>query len=146
MSGKIIAVCGGDGSGKSTICANLASALADEKLVIVFGTRIDYPSIQSFFSMLIPEEKSIKKLYEHMSMDISMDIREYLVQYQKSNIFLLSLPDNAKVLTFADDSILPSEQQCKNIIISLQEICDYLIIDCDTNISNTMSAWGLNYY
>ena len=47
MSGRIIAVSGGDGVGKSTVCANLASLLSeDDKLVIVFGTRTDYPSIQ----------------------------------------------------------------------------------------------------
>lgn len=145
MNGKIIAVCGGPGSGKSTICVNLAAALGEEKLIIVFGTRLDYPSIQSFFNTAIPEQKSIKKLYQDLSMDLNIDIKECLVQYQKSNIFILSSPDNAKVLAFADDSLSPSRQQCENIIIALQQNCDYLIIDCDMNISNHMSAWGLNY-
>lgn len=145
MSGKIIAVCGGVNSGKSTICANLASVLSEDKLVIVFGVRTDYPSIQSFFDVLVPEERSIKKLYEDISMNMSFDIREYLVQYQKSNIFVLSAPDNTKALTFADENLLPSRQNCKNVIIALQQLCDYLIIDCDTNISNNISAWGLNY-
>lgn len=145
MGGKIIAVCGGNGSGKSTICTNLAVALSADKIVIVFGTRTDYPSIQSFFNVLIPEEKSTKKLYEDISMNISVDIKEYLIQYGRSNIFILSVPDNTKALTFADESLLPSRQQCKNIIIGLQQLCDYLIIDCDTDISNNISAWGLNY-
>lgn len=146
MSGKIVAVCGGDGSGKSTVCANLASLLSeDNKIVFVFGTRTDYPSIQSYFNVCISEEHSLKKLYEDVSMNLSIDIKEYLVQYKNSNVFLLSAPDNAKALTFADKNLMPTKQQCKNIIISLQQLCDYLIIDCDTDINNSMSAWGLNY-
>ena len=49
MNGKIIAVCGGNGVGKSTICTNLATVLSEDKIVILFAPRTDYPSIQSFF-------------------------------------------------------------------------------------------------
>jgi MinD-like ATPase involved in chromosome partitioning or flagellar assembly len=146
VSGRIIAVSGGDGVGKSTVCANLASLLSeDDKLVIVFGTRTDYPSIQSYFNILVPEERSLKKLYEDVSMDLSIDIKDYLVQYKNSNVFILTVPDNTKALTLADENLMPTQQQCKNIILSLQQLCDYLIIDCDTNIRNAMSAWGQNY-
>jgi len=31
------------------------------------------------------------------------------------------------------------------VLIALQRMCDYLIIDCDTNVTNHVSAWGLNY-
>ena len=103
MSGRIIAVSGGDGVGKSTVCANLASLLSeDDKLVIVFGTRTDYPSIQSYFNILVPEERSLKKLYEDVSMDLSIDIKDYLVQYKNSNVFILTVPDNTKALTLAE--------------------------------------------
>lgn len=146
MAGKIIAVCGNAGSGKSTICASLAATFSEQnKIVIVYGTRIDYPSIQSFFNELVPEERSIKKLYEDISLNISVHIKDYLVQYKNTNIFLLTLPDNADVLTLAESKILPDEQQCKNIILSLKNVCDYLLIDCDTDISNHVSAWGQNY-
>jgi len=144
MSGKIIAVCGSSGAGKSTVCTNLAMALSKDNIVVVYGTRTDYPSIQSFFNTLIPDEKSIKKLYENISLDIPIDIKDYLVQYEDSNIFILSAPDDLRVLTLADEHLTPSERQCKNVLISLRNICDFLIIDCDTNISNPMSAWALN--
>lgn len=52
MNGKIIAVCGGNGVGKSTICTNLATVLSEDKIVILFAPRTDYPSIQSFFDMI----------------------------------------------------------------------------------------------
>lgn len=145
MNGKIIAVCGGAGAGKTTVCVNLAAALGEDNVVIVFGTRTDYPSLQSFFNVAVPDGKGVKKLYEDISMDLSVDIKDYLVQYQDSNIFMLTVPDSTKVLTFADTAIIPPQQQCKNILLSLRELCDYLIIDCDTDINNHMSAWGLNY-
>lgn len=146
MAGKIIAVCGNAGSGKSTICASLAATFSEQnKIVIVYGTRIDYPSIQSFFNELVPEERSIKKLYEDISLNTNIQIKDYLVQYRNTNIFLLTLPDSADVLTLAESKILPDKQQCKNIILSLKNVCDYLLIDCDTDISNHVSAWGQNY-
>ena len=145
MNGKIIAVCGGNGVGKSTICTNLATVLSEDKIVILFAPRTDYPSIQSFFDMNIAENKSLKKLYDDMSIEESVDIKEYLVQYKNSNIFILSAPDTTNVLTFADNKILPEQNKCINMLIALQRMCDYLIIDCDTNVTNHVSAWGLNY-
>lgn len=145
MNGKIIAVCGGNGVGKSTICTNLATVLSEDKIVILFAPRTDYPSIQSFLDMNIAENKSLKKLYDDMSIEESVDIKEYLVQYKNSNIFILSAPDTTNVLTFADNKILPEQNKCINMLIALQRMCDYLIIDCDTNVTNHVSAWGLNY-
>ena len=88
MNGKIIAVCGGNSVGKSTICTNLATVLSEDKIVILFAPRTDYPSIQSLFDMNIAENKSLKKLYDDMSIEESVDIKEYLVQYKNSNIFI----------------------------------------------------------
>ena len=36
--------------------------------------------------MNIAENKSLKKLYDDMSIEESVDIKEYLVQYKNSNI------------------------------------------------------------
>lgn len=144
MSGKIIAVCGANGAGKSTVCANLAVALGGNNIVVVFGARTDYPSIQSFFNISVPEEKGLTKLYENISLDMPIEIKDYLVQYGNSNVFIFSASDNMNVLSLADGRLSPSQQQCSNILFMLQDICDYLIIDCDTNISNEMSAWGMN--
>lgn len=145
MNGRIIAVCGGTGVGKSTICTNLATVLAEDKIVIILAPRVDYPSIQSFFNVSVSEEKSLKKLYEDISIEADVEVKDYLVQYLNTNIFILSVPDTTNVLTFADNKLLPTQLQCNNMIIALQRICDYLIIDCDTDVSNHVSAWALNY-
>lgn len=146
MEGKIISVFGAGGSGKSTVAVNLAAVLGAKKIVIVFSPRLDYPSIQSFYNIDIPEKKSLQKLYEDISTDKTYDVRDTLVQYPKNkNIFMLGIPDNTTYLTLADAKILPDRSQCESILVALKSICDYLIVDCVPDITNRMSSWALNY-
>lgn len=60
---KIISVCGANGSGKTTMAVNLATALTQTGSVVgLIQTELAYPSIQGFLGMRIEENKpNIKK-------------------------------------------------------------------------------------
>ena len=54
MATKIISVCGANGSGKTTMAVNLATALTQTGSVVgLIQTELAYPSIQGFLGMRI---------------------------------------------------------------------------------------------
>ncbi|MBQ3124553.1 MAG: cobalamin biosynthesis protein CobQ, partial [Clostridia bacterium] len=53
--GKIITVCGGHGSGKTTVAANLGYILSQNNLVGILSTNMVYGSIQHLFGTVIDD-------------------------------------------------------------------------------------------
>ena len=50
MNAKIITVWGANGSGKTTVAANLAAALADRDLMVgIISSKLTYGELQSIF-------------------------------------------------------------------------------------------------
>lgn len=60
--GKIITVCGGNGSGKTTVAANLAYILSQKYIVGVISTNTNYGDIQHLLGVTIDEAQGLYEL------------------------------------------------------------------------------------
>lgn len=142
--GKIITVYGQHGSGKTTVAVNLAYMLAERYVVGIINTQYTYPSIQHFFGLNIPQEKSFHSIY--LSPNRTRDLPQQFVQHSsRKNLFLLSVPDGTTYLTFADKNSMPDKETAIDMLLDAQEKFDYLIVDSDNDLDNVLSDFALVY-
>ncbi len=137
MSSKIIAVWGGNNSGKSTFATNLACALSTRDcLVGLISSNLTYGELQIFFGQNIPPEKG---LFRALSED-NPNIGEKFVEYGESkNLFFLSVPTRYSSL-LCDTVTLQSVEQMIN---AASVVFDILIIDGASELTNPVSGVGL---
>lgn len=141
--GKLIAVYGMNGSGKTTAAVNIAYRLADSGLTGVFNTNTNYPSLQHFFKMKLEEPKhSLNDILETAGREA--DIPKAFVKCpEKENLFLLSVLDNTDCLTLADPNLKPSGAFAANCIREIKNLFDYTIADCGNDVNDPLAVYAL---
>ena len=137
MSSKIIAVWGGNNSGKTTFAVNLACALsARDQLVGLISSNLTYGELQIFFGQSVPPEKG---LFKALSED-NPNIGEKFTDYGESkNLFFLSVPTRYTGL-LCDAVTL---EQVEQMINAASVVFDILIVDGDVEVTNPVSGVGL---
>lgn len=135
--GQIITVFGSPGSGKSTVAANLASALASlDKVVMIVGAELNYGSIQTFFSTKIEKEKGTFAALA----DQSEQPEKYLTQTEaEKNIYLLAAPNNTFEVFTGELEVTVVARIFRKLSIA----SDYLIIDATSDLYNGLTLMGL---
>lgn len=134
---KIIAVWGGNNSGKTTFAVNLACALSkQDKLVGLISSNLTYGELQTFFGQVVP---STKGLFEALNTE-NPNIGEKFTDYGESkNLFFLSAPTQYSGL-LCDTVTTEDVEQMMN---AASIVFDVLLVDGATEINNPVSGVGL---
>lgn len=144
---RIIAIYGINGSGKSTVASNLAYELSNNAIVGVISTNMNYPSIQHFFGVKIPEESSLKNICISTNKEVEI-VKQFVPHPNNRNLFILSMPNNADCLTLADTSTnrLNDDDIVRDFWETLKvSYFDYIIVDCENDVNNLLSTYCLFY-
>lgn len=136
--GKIVAVTGMNGGGKTTFSANLACSLAfKEKVVVILAAELNYGVLQNFFGTAIENDKGTIASFS----DKTEQPEKMLTQCSKinENIYLMSIPNDSYEVHTEGLEELKVEQLIRRLSI----ISDYLIIDCTSDLYNGITIMGI---
>ena len=135
MNAKIITVWGANGSGKTTVAVNLASAIAERNLMVgVISSKLYYGEIQGFFGKRVEADKGLYRAISNGS-----KTRNMFVETNNPNLYFLSVQngfDGMLLTATTGDSI---QELLKDASIRF----DYIIIDGDEELNNPISSVGL---
>ena len=135
MNAKIITVWGANGSGKTTVAANLAAALADRDLMVgIISSKLTYGELQSVFGKRIEQEKGIYKAISN-----GCSTKNMFEATNSPNLFILSPPnvfDGLLLTAVSADTV-------KELIEDSTIRFDYIIIDGCEELNNPISSIGL---
>lgn len=140
--GKIIAVCGGGGSGKSTIAANLGYMLSQKYLVGIVSTNKMFGSIQHLLGTTIDDSHGLYELIMTPGGDIT---KMFMPCSNNKNLFLMALSNNQDCLKLADEESNISGETAKNLLFEMKEIFNILIVDCEPDINNPLSIYSMMF-
>lgn len=139
--GKIITICGGHGSGKSTVAVNLAHLLSEKNLVGILSTNMVCGSIQYLCGTVIDDCHGIYEM-ALSRLDVS---KAFTPCANNKNMFLMSLANSHDCLMLADEENAINGETAKDILSELKNMFQYLIIDCEPEINNPLSVYGIIY-
>lgn len=132
MNAKIITVWGANGSGKTTVAANLAAALADRDLMVgIISSKLTYGELQSIFGKRIEPEKGIYKAISN-----GCNTKNMFEATDNPNLFILSPPnvfDGMLLTAISADTV-------KELIEDSRIRFDYIIIDGKFLFSDNLLA------
>lgn len=135
MNAKIITVWGANGSGKTTVAANLAAALADRDMMVgIISSKLTYGELQSIFGKRVEQDKGIYKAISN-----GCNTKNMFEVTSNPNLFVLSPPN-----TF-DGMLLTaiSADTVRELIEDSTIRFDYVIIDGSEELNNPVSSIGL---
>lgn len=136
MSSKIITVWGSNGSGKTTIAANLGIAIAERNLMVgIISSKLYYGELQGIFAKRLENDKGIYNAIANGCNTKNM----FESAITGSNLFFLSVPNgfDAMLLTAV------SGDTAKELIEDAVMRFDYIIIDGNEELNNPISSIGL---
>lgn len=136
MSSKIITVWGSNGSGKTTIAANLGIAIAERNLMVgIISSKLYYGELQGIFAKRLENDKGIYNAIANGCNTKNM----FESAITGSNLFFLSVPNgfDAMLLTAI------SGETAKELIEDAVMRFDYIIIDGNEELNNPISSIGL---
>lgn len=136
MSSKIITVWGSNGSGKTTIAANLGIAIAERNLMVgIISSKLYYGELQGIFAKRLENDKGIYNAIANGCNTKNM----FESAITGSNLFFLSVPNgfDAMLLTAV------SGDTAKELIEDAVMRFDYIIIDGSEELNNPISSIGL---
>jgi MinD-like ATPase involved in chromosome partitioning or flagellar assembly len=137
VSSKIIAVWGGNNSGKTTFAVNLACALsARDQLVGLISSNLTFGELQIFFGQSVPPEKGLFKALSEDNPNIGEKFTEY---GESKNLFILSVPTRYTGL-LCDAVTL---EEVERMINAASLVFDILIVDGAAEVTNPVSGVGL---
>jgi len=135
MNAKIITVWGANGSGKTTVAANLGAALAERDFMVgIISSKLYYGELQSVFGKRIETEKGIYKALSNGG-----NTKNMFEETDNSNLFILSVPnvfDGLLLTAISSDSVT---ELIEDSLIRF----DYIIIDGSEELNNPISSMGL---
>ena len=137
--GKIITVCGGSGSGKTTVAANLAYILSQKYIVGIVSTNTNCGVIQHLLGVSIDE---IHGLYELMITKSNVG-KVFMPCPNNKNLFVLSLSNNHDCLKLADEESNLDGQTAKKLLSEMQDMFNFLIVDCEPEVNNPLSVYSI---
>lgn len=131
--GKVIAIWGSPNSGKTTLSIKLAKELAKEKSVIVLFSDILAPVIP-----ILKEDIDVKKSLGNVLSTAKLTNEEILKNCIEidniKNIGFLGYTQNENIFTYPQYS----QERVNELISSLRELADYVIIDATSNFVNDL--------
>lgn len=135
MNAKIITVWGANGSGKTTIAANLAAALADRHFMVgIISSKLSYGELQSIFGKRVGPEKGMYKAISN-----GCNTKNMFEVTDNPNLFILSPPsvfDGMLLTAISADTV-------RELIEDSTIRFDYIIIDGSEDLNNPVSSIGL---
>lgn len=130
---KILAVYGNGGSGKSTVSGIVARYCAEKGLkTIIMSCDLSCPMMPIWLPQeKINEEESLGKAFTTKDMSIDVVAKRVQIYKPQQNIGFLAYTAEDSVLDFAldFDKIVDTIKMTRNI-------CDVLVIDCATSLSD----------
>lgn len=139
--GKIITVCGGHGSGKTTVSANLGYMLSKNGMVGILSTNMNCGIIQHLFGAVVDDRHG---LYEMLLAKYD-NVKAFVPCPNIKNLFLMSLANSHDCLMLADEENGIDGERAKELLTDLKEMFEYLIIDCEPEVNNPLSVYALIY-
>lgn len=136
MGNKIITVWGSNGSGKTSVAANLGLAISERnQMVGIISSKLYYGEMQSVFAKRVENEKGIYNAIANGCNTKNM----FENAVSGSNLFFLSVPNgfDAILLTAI------SGDTAKELIEDAAMRFDYIIIDGNEELNNPVSSIGL---
>ena len=140
--GKIITICGGSGSGKTTVAANLGYILSQKYVVGIISTNKMFGGIQHLFGTVIDGQHGIYELMMSPGADIT---KMFMPCSNNKNLFLMALSNGQDCLKLADEESNLNGEAAKNLILEMKEIFNILIVDCDPDINNPLSVYSMMF-
>lgn len=134
MNSKIVTVWGANGSGKTSIAANLGIALAARNFMVgIVSSKLYYGEMQGIFAKRVEDDKGI---YNAIANGCNT---KNMFENAASNLFFLSVPNgfDAMLLTAL------SGETAKELIEDAAMRFDYIIIDGSEELNNPISSIGL---
>lgn len=138
--GKIIAVYGANGSGKTTIACNLAYLLSRDNVTGIMSTDMQYGNLQHFYGMNIPKDKDLSSMLINGPKEEFM--RYFNFHPDNQNLFVSSIADDVNCLKLADEASCDGAF-AKSIYEELKDAFHYLIVDCATYVNNPLTIYAL---
>ncbi|MCL2146372.1 MAG: AAA family ATPase [Synergistaceae bacterium] len=138
--GKIVAVWGKSGSGKSVLSTNLSCALAKRGLKIaLIGANRFYGSIQHYFGMGINPDESLRTCFSEM---VYSNIEKYFKACaMQKNLYVSSQSNYDDCLGYSKFS----RDQVKRFLNLSGECFDIMVIECDDSIDDALSMLSLTH-
>lgn len=135
MNSKILTVWGSPGSGKTTLCVNLAMALAERNnMVGIISSNISCGELQILFGRRVAESRGICRAVANR------DTKNMFEETHDPNVFFLGLPNNADGLVLT----AVSGNDIRDVIEDSAIRFEYVIIDGSSDLNNPISGIGLN--
>ena len=136
---KTIAIWGSPRSGKTTFATKLACAIYEEyqSTIIVLYSDMVTPTLPIIF----PNEKSedmtsIGKVLSEVEITKESVVRQIMTVKSKVNLGFLGFRDGENKFTYPRFD----EDKVKAMFAATGELCDYLIVDCTSSLSNPIAG------
>ena len=136
---KTIAVWGSPHSGKTTFATKLACAIYEEyqSTVIVLYSDMVTPTLPVIF----PNEKfddmtSVGKILSEVEITKESVVKQIMTVKNKVNLGFLGFRDGENKFTYPRFD----EDKVNAMFAAIGELCDYLIVDCTSSLSNPISS------
>ena len=132
--GKLVAVWGKSGSGKSVLAVNLSCALAKRKLkVALIDAKRYYGSVQHYFGMTIGKDESLRSYFSDM---MYSNIEKYFIECNSiKNLYISSQSNYDDCMGF----IKHDREKVRRFFNLVRECFDLVIVDCDESIDDALS-------
>lgn len=135
---KIIATYGKSGAGKSTFSVNLAAGLAENQYVVtLISAELNHGSLQIFFNEKVPDDQGIFAALHDKTEQPQNKLTP--CKYNK-NLFFLAVP-NMRSEVFYEGV---EQHVVEDMLRRLGVYCDYIIVDCTSDLSNPLTLMGLH--
>lgn len=130
---SVIAVWGPPQSGKTTVTLDVAYAISKRGKSVCLVSTASYSELSALLHMKIPYDKSLSAAYEKMT-----ELKSSVIEVDDL-LYALAVPWDCDVYSEA-----VSSEQSKELLLQLENLFDYVVVDCESNSDDTLSAWAMN--